>query len=154
IRAIIFAVLVPICFAISPANDAGANESLTVITDWAPYGVHGPLFLAAQKGWFKEAGLEGKIIEGEGTASSIQLLAANKADVAFAQLSTMAAAIDKGLPIISIACFVRTGDNGIVVPNGSAIRSARDFAGKRIVYASGSSAASLMDAYFLLWGVP
>jgi NitT/TauT family transport system substrate-binding protein len=144
-------------FTLVMAGAAGpvqAQNSLTIVTDWAPFGAHGPLFLAAQKGWFKDAGLDVTIQDGKGSSSSLQLLGAGKVDVAFVQLSTMAAAIDKGLPVISIAGFVRSGDNGIMVPNDSPIKSAKDFAGKRIVYPSGSSSASLMEAYFRVAGIP
>ena len=48
------------------------------------------------------------------------------------------------LQMCGIAGFVRSGDNGIMVPQDSPIKSATDFVGKRIVYPSGSSSASLM----------
>ena len=154
-RTILSAILAGAIFALVglPAW-AQAPTSLTVVTDWSPFGAHGPLFLAAQKGWFKDAGLNVSIQDGKGSSSSLQLLGAGKVDIAFVQLSTMAAAIDKGLPVISIAGFVRSGDNGIMVPNDSLIKTAKDFAGKRIVYPSGSSSASLMEAYFRVAGIP
>jgi NitT/TauT family transport system substrate-binding protein len=154
VRVIVLLVLIASGFAISHSTHVRAQTSLTIVTDWAPYGAHGPLFLAAQKGWFKDAGLDVTILDGKGSASSLQLLGAEKADVAFVQLSTMAAAVDKGLPVISVAGFVRSGDNGVIVPQNSPIMSAKDFSGKRIVYPSGSSSASLMDAFFRVSGVP
>ena len=41
-----------------------------------------------------------------------------------------------------------------MVPNDNLIKTAKDFAGKRIVYPSGSSSASLMEAYFRVAGIP
>jgi NitT/TauT family transport system substrate-binding protein len=154
VRLVVLPVLTAAGFVVSHSTKVTAQSSLTIVTDWAPYGVHGPLFLAAQRGWFKDAGLDVTILDGKGSASSLQLLGAEKADVAFVQLSTMAAAIDKGLPVISVAGFVRSGDNGVIVPQNSAVKSAKDFAGKRIVYPSGSSSASLMEAFFRVSGVP
>jgi NitT/TauT family transport system substrate-binding protein len=154
VRTIVSVIFASVTFAMAGAQTpAQAQNSLTIATDWAPYGVHGPLFLAAQKGWFKDAGLDVTILDGKGSSSSLQLLGAEKVDIAFVQLSTMAAAVDKGLPVISIAGFVRSGDNGIMVPQDSPIKSAKDFAGKRIVYPSGSSSASLMEAFFRVAGV-
>jgi len=127
VRLVVLLVLTAAGFVVSHSTKVTAQSSLTIVTDWAPYGVHGPLFLAAQRGWFKDAGLDVTILDGKGSASSLQLLGAEKADVAFVQLSTMAAAIDKGLPVISVAGFVRSGDNGTA-------RSSR----RRISRASGS----------------
>jgi len=153
-RTAVSAIFVSATFTMAGASSpAQAQNSLTIATDWAPYGVHGPLFLAAQNGWFKDAGLDVTILDGKGSSSSLQLLGGEKVDIAFVQLSTMAAAADKGFPVISVAGFVRSGDNGIMVPLDSPAKSAKDFAGKRIVYPSGSSSASLMEAFFRVAGV-
>lgn len=136
-----------------PAGPARAAEKLTVETDWAPYGVHAALFLAAQKGWFAEAGLDVAILDGKGSATTIQQVAAGQIDIGFAQLATMAAGIDKGMPIESIACFVRAGDNGAIVPAGGTMKVAKDLVGKRIAYSPGSASASLMDAFLSKVGI-
>lgn len=112
-RTTVSAIFVSATFTMAGAwSPAQAQNSLTIATDWAPYGVHGPLFLAAQNGWFKDAGLDVTILDGKGSSSSLQLLGAEKVDIAFVQLSTMAAAVDKGFSVISVAGFVRSGDNG------------------------------------------
>lgn len=158
LKVIVAAVFASVIFALAGASaPAQTQNSLTIATDWAPYGAHGPLFLAAQKGWFKDAGLDVTILDGKGSSSSLQLLGAEKVDIAFVQLSTMAAAVDKGMPVISIAGFIRSGDNGIMLPLDSPIKSAtdsaKDFVGKRIVYPSGGSSSSLMEAFFRLVNV-
>ena len=56
-RTAVSAIFVSATFTMAGASTpAQAQNSLTIATDWAPYGVHGPLFLAAQNGWFKDAG--------------------------------------------------------------------------------------------------
>mgnify|MGYP001604929142 CR=1 FL=1 len=127
---------------------AQAADKLTVQTDWSPFGAHAGLFLAAQKGWFKDAGLDVTLLDGKGSATTIQQVGAGQLDVGFAQLATMATAIDKGMKVISIACYVRAGDNGVMMPVNGNIKTAKDLIGKRIVYASGSASASLLDAFF------
>src|SRR6476646_10739963 len=95
VRVIVLLVLIALGFAISHSTHVRAQTSLTIVTDWAPYGAHGPLFLAAQKGWFKDAGLDVTILDGKGSASSLQLLVGEKVDIAFVQLSTMPAAAEQ-----------------------------------------------------------
>lgn len=127
---------------------ARAEGPLTLTLDWTPFGVHAPMFLAAQKGWFKDAGLDISIHDGKGSTTTIQLVAAGTTDVGFVQLASMVAAIEQGIAVTSIAGFVRAGDNGFVVPVDSPIREPKDFIGKRIAYPLGGSSASLMDAFW------
>src|SRR5690606_40478100 len=53
-------------FAAAAAGNAAAQslEPLKVRLDWTPWGVHGAIHLAQQKGWFKEAGLAPSIEDG------------------------------------------------------------------------------------------
>ncbi len=46
------------CSARWPAAPAAAAEKLTVMLDWFVNPDHAPLFVAQQKGYFKDAGLE------------------------------------------------------------------------------------------------
>ncbi len=95
-------------------SQAQAAEKLAVQTGSLD-GVHAALFLALQKAWFREAGFDVSIMDGKGSATAIQQVSAGQGDVAYSQLATMAAAIDHGMDLISIACFVRAGDNGVMV---------------------------------------
>jgi NitT/TauT family transport system substrate-binding protein len=132
-------------FAASPAK---ADDTIKLMTDWTAYGAHGPLFLAVQKGWTKEAGLDVAILDGKGSTTTIQLIAAGTVDVGFVQLATMAAAMDQGIDLTSLDCFIRAGDNGILVSEDSPIKEPKDLLGKRIVYPLGGASASLMEAFF------
>lgn len=123
-------------------------EPLSLTLDWTPFGVHAPIFLAAQKGWIKDAGLDVTIRDGKGSTSTLQMLAAGTTDVGFVQLVSMVAAIEQGLAVTSIAGFVRAGDNGFVVPIDSPIKEPKDFIGKRIAFPLGGSSGSLMGAFW------
>ena len=47
---------------------------LKVRLDWTPWGNHAAIHLAQQKGWFKAAGLDPSIEDGNGTVTTIQLV--------------------------------------------------------------------------------
>ena len=137
-----------LCFAFFCTAQAKADDKISLMTDWTAYGAHGPLFLAVQKGWTKEAGLDVDIKDGKGSTTTIQLVAAGTIDVGFVQLATMAAAMDQGINLTSLDCFIRAGDNGILVSADSPIKEPKDLLGKRIVYPLGGASASLMEAFF------
>jgi NitT/TauT family transport system substrate-binding protein len=126
---------------------AQAEEKLTVQTGSLD-GVHAALFLALQKGWFREAGFDVSIMDGKGSATAIAQVSAGQGDVAYSQLATMAAAIDHGMDLISVACFVRAGDNGVMVGSDTGIKAPKDLAQKRIAFATGTASAALMDGFF------
>jgi NitT/TauT family transport system substrate-binding protein len=129
-----------------------AEEKLTVQTGSLD-GVHAALFLALQKGWFREAGFDVSIMDGKGSATAIQQVSAGQGDVAYSQLATMAAAIDNGMRLISIACFVRAGDNGVMVGSDTGINVPKDLAQRRIAFATGTASAALMDGFFKKTGL-
>lgn len=144
------AVLFVIAFTLGTIGTAGpalAQDKLKVMTDWSPHGMHAGLFLAKQKGWFQEAGLDVEILDGKGSTATIQQVGAGQIDVGFAQLAAMAVARSNGVPLTSIACFVRAGDNGVMVPKGAGYKTMKDLEGKRVAYAAASTTGPFMDAF-------
>lgn len=140
-------------FVLAAVTSAWAQAPLVLTTDWSPIGVHAPLHLAAQKGWFKEAGLDVTIRDGKGSTTTIQMLAAASTDVGFVQLASLVAAIDNGMAVTSISGYVRAGDNGFVVPVASPIHQPKDFIGKRIAYPLGGTSSALLDAFWKTVGL-
>ncbi len=130
-----------------------AQDKITIMTDWAPHGMHAGLLLAAQKGWFKEAGLNVEVLDGKGSGATIQQVAANKIDIGFAQLGAMAPAISNGLPITSVMGFIRAGDNGLLVPVNAGFRTLQDLRGKKIAVPNGSATSVFLDAFLKAGGM-
>jgi len=135
-----------------PVLAADAAHTLTVRLDWLPSGYQAPIFLAAEKGWYKDAGLDVTVDQGNGSATTVQLVGAGQYDIGFATLSTMAFAVGKGLPVTSVACFFRKGDLGLLVPVDSPIKSPADSKGKRMVYTAGSMETPFLDPWFAKGG--
>jgi NitT/TauT family transport system substrate-binding protein len=128
-------------------------STLTVMTDWSAHGMHAGLFLAAQKKWFEEAGANVKLLDGKGSTATIQQAASGQIDVGFAQLAAMAVARDNGMPLTSIACWVRAGDNGLMVPAGKGYKTLQDLKTKKIAYAAASTTGPFLDAFLTAGGV-
>lgn len=136
------------------AGDAAAGKTKVVVaTDFVPHGMHAGLFLAKHKGWFDQAGLDVEILDGKGSATTIQQVAVGQLDVGFAQLAAMAPAVSNGVPVISVMGFVRAGDNGLMVPANSGWTTLKDMKGKKIAVPAGSATAAFVDAFFKAGGV-
>ena len=132
---------------------ADEAHSLTLRLDWLPSGYQTPVYLALEKGWYKKAGLDVKVDQGNGSATTVNLVGAGQYDVGFANLSTMAPARAQGMPLTSIAGFFRKGDLALLVPVDSPIHAPKDSKGKSLVYTSGSMEAPFLDMWFAAGGL-
>lgn len=129
------------------SSPAQAAESLLVRLDFAPWGMHGAMHLAQEKGWFKDAGLDVEIQDGTGTINTLQLLAAGRVDVGQVSVGTMAVAKENGLDLISIAGFARRGDLAVMVDEDAGVKTPKDLIGKKIVCFTASPWAPFIDPF-------
>jgi NitT/TauT family transport system substrate-binding protein len=139
---------------LTAVTGAYAADTLSVRLDWITEPMHLPFFLAEDRGWFKAADLDVSIEDGNGSTMTVQLVGAGRFDVGLADLSPMAIGKARGIPIISIAGFIRRGGVGFVVPKSIKIASLADFIGKEIFYTTSSFEGPFVEPLFRSNGVP
>ncbi|MHC1682408.1 MAG: ABC transporter substrate-binding protein [Clostridiaceae bacterium] len=106
-------------------------EKTTVILDWTPNTNHTGLYVALEKGYYKEEGLDVEIIQpSEGTTST--LIATGKGDfgVSYQEDVTYALTGDEPLPIKSVATILQHNTSGFAAPKSKGISSIKDVEGK------------------------
>lgn len=135
------------------ARAADAAHTLKVRLDWLPTGYHAPFWIAVEKGWFKQAGLDVSLSDGTGSVTTVQLVGSGQYDLGHAALSIMAIARSKGMRLTSVAGFFRKGDTGLMVPLQSPISGPKDLKGKKIIYTAGSLEAPFIDAFLKAGGL-
>lgn len=132
---------------------ASAQEKLSVRLDFLPYGSHAPFYLAQEKGWFKENGVEPTIEDGTGTTTTVQLVGAGKYDIGYVGFVSAMVAREKGVPVKAVAGVLRKSDLGLVVDEKSTIFKPKDMEGKKIYYSPSSVETLFIDSYFKAAGV-
>jgi NitT/TauT family transport system substrate-binding protein len=133
---------------------AQASEKIKVRLDWTPWGMHGAMHLAKQKGWFAASGLDVEIEDGNGSVTTVQIVgSSDQFDVGHAALASMMIARDKGLPVKAVAVFARLSDVGLLVPAGGGIKGPKDLKGKKVVYTAGSLEAPFIDSFLAAGGL-
>jgi NitT/TauT family transport system substrate-binding protein len=133
---------------------AQAAEPLRVRLDWTPWGAHAAIHLASVKGWYKDAGLDVTVDDGNGTNQTVQIVGGgDDVDVGHAALSSMMIARGKGLTLRAIASYVRTSDIGVMVPTDSAILGIKDLHGKRIGYTASSLETPFLGEFLKAGGL-
>src|ERR1700758_3673508 len=70
--------------------------------NWTLYGEHAPFFVALDKGFYKEEGLEGEILEGSGSTTVAQLVSNMTNPVAYVDAATMMRGVGAGMPIKAV----------------------------------------------------
>lgn len=114
-----------------------AAEKLTVMLDWFVNPDHAPLFIALEKGYFKDQGLEVELIAPSNPNDPPKLVAAGKADIAVSYQHQHQMQVDQGLPLVRIATLVATPLNSLVVLADGPIHSIADLKGKTVGYSVG-----------------
>jgi NitT/TauT family transport system substrate-binding protein len=148
------AVVLSMGLALAGSALAQSVDKLKVRLDWTPWGVQAPFHLAQQKGWFKQAGLDVTLDDGNGSVTTVQLVgSSDDYDLGHAALASMMIARDKGLPVKAVAVFARLSDVGMLVPQGGAIKGPKDLKGKKVVYTAGSLEAPFIDAFLAAGGL-
>ena len=106
-------------------------EKVTVVLDWTPNTNHTGLYVALDKGYYKEQGLDVKIVQpSDGSATTI--VATGKADfgVSYQEDVTYAKTSADPLPIKAIATIIQHNTSGFASPASKNIKTVKDFENK------------------------
>jgi putative hydroxymethylpyrimidine transport system substrate-binding protein len=122
-----------------------AAEKLTIMLDWFVNPDHAPLFVALEKGFFKEKGLEVELIAPANPNDPPKLVAAGKADIAVSYQHQHQMQVDQGLPLTRIATLVATPLNCLVVLADGGIRTIADLKGRTVGYSVGGFETALLE---------
>lgn len=113
---------------------ANAQTKLRFILDWKYQGQMGMYFLAADRGYFKEEGLEVSFDQGEGAGAAATKIASGAYDIGFGSLDSVIslhATRPAEAPVAVFQAYSRS-PFVIAVLNDSPIKTAKDLEGKTL----------------------
>src|SRR3972149_11104605 len=123
--------LMLIAAVLGPLAACGASQPseltrVTLMLDWVPNTNHTGIFVAQQRGYFKDAGLAVKIIQ-PGEVYSEAAVASGAADfgISFQEYVTLSRAHD--VPIVSIAAVLQHNTSGFASLAENDVTSPKDF---------------------------
>jgi putative hydroxymethylpyrimidine transport system substrate-binding protein len=121
-------------FIFLTVGTASAAEKLTLMLDWFPNVDHLPIYVAQEKGYFAEKGLEVEIISPSDTADALKLAASGRVDMAVSYEPQSVIAAARGLEIRVVGRLVGHPLTTLLFLKDSGIRTPADLSGKRIGY--------------------
>jgi len=114
------------------AGTAAAQEKVTVQMKWVPQAQFAGYYVAAAKGFYKEAGLDVTVKPGGPDIAPPQVLAANGADIAVDWMPSALAAREAGVPMVNVAQIYNRSGLMLTCKKAAGVNTPKDFKGKTI----------------------
>lgn len=114
------------------SGPAWALDKVTLRLDWVFGSEHAPIFLARDKGFFKDEGIDVNILAGEGSTVTVKLVGNGTADFGYAAADQALMAYAKGLPVVATAVILQKNPVAIIFPTASGIKTLTDLYGKTL----------------------
>lgn len=147
---VVLALLVCAVAAVTSAT-AGTQRKLATVTYSTSFGNSGRdayAWVALEKGFFKEAGFDVKIVPGAGSVAVAQAVAAGSVDFGPADVAAVAVAkAESGVPVKVVGLIQQTTMAAFFALKSSGISKPADLAGKRFADSPASTVAVLLPLY-------
>lgn len=139
-----------IAVALATASTAAqAQKKVTVVLDWIgtqPH--HMGYWLAKDKGWFAEGGLDVTIQSGRGSGQVVQFVTAGTAQFGHASASALVQAVAKqNAPLKMVAVFAQKDITAIGYFESTGIKSPKDFEGRKLGVVAGTIQHLLLRSF-------
>ncbi|MBS0536833.1 MAG: ABC transporter substrate-binding protein [Proteobacteria bacterium] len=133
---------------LSPGPATAADTKLKMVLNWKYQGPQGWFFLAEDRGYFKKAGIEMQIDQGNGSGAPIPLVANGTYDVGFGDINALIqfAATKPNEAPIAVYVMYNQPPFTVAVRADSPIKTPKDFEGKTLGGAAGDGALKLFPA--------
>jgi NitT/TauT family transport system substrate-binding protein len=133
---------------------AAALDSVSLITDFGYNGRHAYFFVALDKGYYKDAGLDVKILRGQGSVDAIRQVGAGNANFGFAEAASVVLARGNDqVPVKLVAVVYAKPPQAIFCREDSGLKQPKDLEGPAIANPAGGSIPDLFPAYARAAGI-
>jgi NitT/TauT family transport system substrate-binding protein len=134
--------------AVATAAGAQTLEKFPFRLNWTLYGEHAPFFVALDKGFYKDEGLDVEILEGSGSTTVAQLVANATNPVAYVDAATMMRGISAGMPIRAVGVTLQQSPMAFIYRADSPRPTKVDeIKGSRIAITAGDASLAIFTAF-------
>jgi NitT/TauT family transport system substrate-binding protein len=146
--------LIAVLLAVAAPAQPRPLRPWTLILDFVPTGEYVPHYTALEKGWYRDEGLDVKIVRGQGSADTVKRIAAGQGETGIADISTVIAGrANTDVKVKAIALWYRRPPHGIFVRADSPIKTPRELEGKKLAISPGNSHQILWPVFEKLSGL-
>ncbi|MFE9104422.1 ABC transporter substrate-binding protein [Actinomadura geliboluensis] len=135
-------------------KSGGSTDTVHYLTSFNTFGRDAFAYVAEEKGYFKEAGLDVDIKPGSGTVDVMKLLAGGRADFGAGDFTTALITIAKQkLPVTAVGMVHQKSLAAVVALDGGGIATPKDLEGKTIGDQPGSTNQVTFPVYAKAAGI-
>jgi NitT/TauT family transport system substrate-binding protein len=128
-RRVVFGILVLFLLTFQSISWA---EDVNFRLNFKPAAPHVVYYLAKEKGWFQDAGINIQITPGTGSTDSVKLTAAGQFELAEAAASSLIVGKAQDIPTRAVAMIYQQSPTMLMTLESSGIKTLKDLIGKRI----------------------
>lgn len=129
--------------AAQPTDKTQELEKLTFRLNYIATGLHAPYYVALEKGYYKEAGLDVTIAEGTGSGTTAKLVGMGTDMIGQSDLASVAAAVTQGIPIRVVCPIYKINGFSIITLGENGINTPKDVEGKKVGITTGDGPSKL-----------
>jgi putative hydroxymethylpyrimidine transport system substrate-binding protein len=111
------------------------QQSLSLALDFYPNPDHAGIYMAEEKGYFEEAGLDVSISAPSDPSAPLKLVASGKSDLAITYQPEVVLAHEQGLPVTAVAALVNRPLTSLIWLRSSGIKSVAGLKGRTVATA-------------------
>src|SRR6185369_12781130 len=140
----VLARVVAATFAVAAGFAFAANTPVTFQLNWMAGGPNAGFAAAVAEGYYKDAGLDVTLVQGNGSGNTAQLVANGRSEIAYADAVAVSQLIAKGAPMKVLSTVYQSNPNEVSALKKTGIKSIKDLAGKKVGVPSGSSQTTML----------
>jgi NitT/TauT family transport system substrate-binding protein len=129
---------------LAAGNVGAANTPITFQLNWVAGGANAGFAAAVAEGFYKDAGLDVTLVQGNGSGNTAQLVANGRSEIAYADAVAVSQLIAKGAPMKVLSTVYQSNPNEVSALKKTGIKSIKDLAGKKVGVPSGSSQTTML----------
>jgi NitT/TauT family transport system substrate-binding protein len=129
------------------ASGASAETPVTFQLNWVAGGANAGFAAAVEEGFYKKAGLDVKLVQGNGSGNTAQLVASGRSDIAYADAVAVSQLIAKGAPMKVLSTVYQSNPNEVMALKKAGIKTINDLRGKKVGVPSGSSQTTMLPLF-------
>ena len=153
VRRIVAGALIASTILLCPSASR-ALDKVTLVTDFGYKGRHAFFFDALDRGYYRDAGLEVKIVRSEGAVDAIRQVGAGNATFGFADAgAVILARANDQIPVKLVAIVYRKPPQAIYCREDSGLKKPKDLEGNAIAEPAGGAVKALFPAFAKAAGI-
>jgi NitT/TauT family transport system substrate-binding protein len=135
------------CLSLAAGWAAAANTPVTFQLNWMAGGANAGFASALAQGYYKDAGMDVTIVQGNGSGNTAQLVASGRAYLAYADAVAVSQLIAKGAPMKIVSTVYQSNPNAVMALKKTGIKAPKELAGKKVGVPSGSSQTTMLPLF-------